>query len=66
MDSRTPRSAEQPGAEPVVCSRCGARAEAPQPTWTCSVEDGRRHYYCDDCSRANIRAIEGRLDSTWW
>ncbi|WP_267245945.1 hypothetical protein [Streptomyces sp. PR69] len=51
---------------PVVCSRCGKRAEDTPPTWTCSVENGVRHYFCDDCARANIRSIEGRLDSAWW
>ncbi|MFE6621739.1 hypothetical protein ACFZBP_33255 [Streptomyces sp. NPDC008086] len=50
----------------LVCARCGARADAPQPTWTCSVENGARHYICDTCSRENLRAIEGRLDSAWW
>ncbi|TQK52010.1 hypothetical protein FBY35_2435 [Streptomyces sp. SLBN-118] len=49
-----------------MCSHCGAVAEGPPPTWTCSVENGARHYFCDDCARANIRAIEGRLDSDWW
>ncbi|AZQ37269.1 MULTISPECIES: hypothetical protein [Streptomyces] len=57
-------SATEP--EPLVCARCGTRAEAPQPTWTCSVENGVRHYFCDTCSRENLRAIEGRLDSAWW
>ncbi|MGW3117268.1 hypothetical protein ACWDBW_08975 [Streptomyces sp. NPDC001107] len=57
-----------PAAEPqpLMCGRCGARAEGPQPTWTCSVESGVRQYFCDDCSRENLRAIEGRLDSAWW
>lgn len=50
----------------MVCARCGARAEGPQPTWTCSVENGVRQYICDTCSRENLRAIEGRLDSAWW
>ncbi|MDQ8702245.1 hypothetical protein RCO28_07030 [Streptomyces sp. LHD-70] len=68
MDPRTHHSAEQqPGAESVVCSRCGARAEGEQVTnWTCSVEDGMRRYFCDDCARTHLRAIEGRLDSSWW
>ncbi|MGF0170338.1 hypothetical protein ACQF36_07360 [Streptomyces sp. Marseille-Q5077] len=57
-------SATEP--QPLVCARCGARAEAPQPTWTCSVENGTRRYFCDTCSRENLRAIEGRLDSAWW
>ncbi|MCX5248799.1 hypothetical protein OG895_26865 [Streptomyces sp. NBC_00201] len=55
-------------AEPqaLICARCGARAESPPPTWTCSVENGVRQYICDTCSRENLRAIEGRLDSAWW
>ncbi|WP_369172247.1 hypothetical protein AB5J49_31450 [Streptomyces sp. R28] len=57
-------SAREP--QPFVCARCGAQAKAPQPTWTCSVENGIRHYICDSCSRENLRAIEGRLDSAWW
>ncbi|MFD3656205.1 hypothetical protein [Streptomyces sp. NPDC058620] len=58
----------EPGAERVVCARCGTAAHggtAP-PTWSCSVENGRRHYLCGDCARAHIRAIESRLDSAWW
>ncbi|MFE7860584.1 hypothetical protein [Streptomyces sp. NPDC057403] len=51
---------------PVVCARCGARAEGAPPTWTFSVEDGTRRHYCDACSREHLRAIEGRLDSAWW
>ncbi|WP_217239519.1 hypothetical protein [Streptomyces sp. AC555_RSS877] len=57
-------SAEQP--EALVCARCGTAAQAPQPTWMCSVENGVRQYFCDTCSRENLRAIEGRLDSAWW
>ncbi|WP_330356115.1 hypothetical protein [Streptomyces chartreusis] len=52
--------------EPLVCARCGTEARSPQPTWTCSVENGTRRYFCDKCSRENLRAIEGRLDSAWW
>ncbi|MER6994150.1 hypothetical protein [Streptomyces sp. NPDC000410] len=65
MDQQT-HHPEEPGAENVVCSRCGKVAEGPPPTWICSVEKGRRHYFCDECARANIRSIEGRLDSAWW
>ncbi|MEU8889689.1 hypothetical protein [Streptomyces sp. NPDC048442] len=55
------------GEETVVCAQCGTPAQggAP-PTWTCSVENGSRRYFCVDCARANLRAIEGRLDSSWW
>ncbi|MFF9067201.1 hypothetical protein ACF09E_17790 [Streptomyces sp. NPDC014891] len=58
-DARTPEG-------PLVCDRCGTTADTLPLTWTCSVENGRRCYYCEDCARANIRAIEGRLDSSWW
>jgi hypothetical protein len=53
-------------AAPVTCARCGTAADGTPPTWTCSVENGSRRYFCDDCARANIRAIESRLDSSWW
>ncbi|MGW2486955.1 hypothetical protein ACWCV9_07005 [Streptomyces sp. NPDC001606] len=58
-------STEEPRA-PVVCARCGTSAAGPPVTWTCSVENGARRYFCDRCSRENLRAIEGRLDSAWW
>ncbi|MDH2392451.1 hypothetical protein QCN29_27475 [Streptomyces sp. HNM0663] len=64
-DSARPEAA-RPDSEPVICSRCGKRAAAAPLTWTCSVENGVRRYFCDDCARANIRSIEGRLDSAWW
>lgn len=58
---------EEKKPEKTVCARCGARApESPPLTWICSVENGDRRYFCEDCSRSHIRAIEGRLDSSWW
>ncbi|MFD9425135.1 MULTISPECIES: hypothetical protein [unclassified Streptomyces] len=67
MDEET-HPPEQPGAARVVCARCGTAAdgETAPPTWICSVENGRRHYLCDDCARTHIRSIESRLDSAWW
>ncbi|MFF3885179.1 hypothetical protein [Streptomyces sp. NPDC001914] len=53
-------------AEKIVCAQCGTTAQGPRPTWTCSVENGTRLYFCDTCARSNLRAIEGRLDSAWW
>jgi hypothetical protein len=52
----------------VTCALCRAAApvDPPPVSWTCSVENGERKYVCEDCARANIRAIEGRLDSSWW
>jgi hypothetical protein len=54
--------------ETVACGRCGTGASGPIPpvTWTCSVENGTRIHFCDACARDNIRAIEGRIDSSWW
>ncbi|MFF5977339.1 hypothetical protein ACFY78_00665 [Streptomyces olindensis] len=53
-----------------MCARCGTSADdqtaGPPLTWTCSVEDGVRRYFCESCSRENLRSIEGRLDSDWW
>ncbi|MEU9334244.1 hypothetical protein AB0D49_13955 [Streptomyces sp. NPDC048290] len=53
-------------ARTLVCARCGTPAEGSRLTWTCSVENSVRQYFCDTCSRAHLRAIEGRLDSSWW
>ncbi|MFF4171418.1 hypothetical protein [Streptomyces sp. NPDC001744] len=64
-DARTPQE-PLPPEEPLACARCGTTADAPPLTWTCSVEDGRRVYFCEDCARAHLRAIEARLDSSWW
>jgi hypothetical protein len=50
----------------VTCGRCGATAEELPLTWTTSAERERTVYYCDRCSRENLRSIEGRLDSEWW
>ncbi|MFI8926100.1 hypothetical protein ACIG3E_00255 [Streptomyces sp. NPDC053474] len=63
MDQQPSQPAD---TENLVCSRCGTVADGRPPTWTCSVENGIRHYFCDTCARENIRAIEGRLDSAWW
>ncbi|WP_107400570.1 hypothetical protein [Streptomyces africanus] len=55
---------------PLVCDRCGTSAgtlaDGPPLTWTHSVENGVRRYFCETCSRENLRSIEGRLDSDWW
>lgn len=48
------------------CALCGATVEEVPLTWTSSVERGRKLYYCERCSRENVRAIEGRLDAEWF
>lgn len=50
----------------VTCARCATTAEELPLVWSSSAERGRTVYYCDACSRENLRAIEGRLDERWW
>ena len=52
----------------TTCDFCGRQEadEAKTLTWTTSVENGRKRVYCDECSRANLRAMEGKLDSEFW
>ncbi len=54
-----------------VCATCG---RVPRPdeqataalTWVHGVERDRPVWTCPECARANLRAIEGKLDSEWW
>ncbi|AXE80057.1 MULTISPECIES: hypothetical protein [Streptomyces] len=71
MDEETHHRNQQPAhrdADVVVCALCGTSAdsESAPPTWICSVENGRHQYFCEECARTHIRAIESRLDSAWW
>ncbi len=50
----------------VVCSRCGRSAAKPPLTWTHQVSKRGHEWLCDTCTRDNLRAIEGNLDSEWW
>ncbi len=52
----------------MTCSLCGRQEadEAKTLTWTTAVEHGRHTAYCDECSRKNLRAMEGKLDSEHW
>jgi hypothetical protein len=51
-----------------TCDFCGRQEEddATTLTWTTAVENGRHRTFCDACSRDNLRAMEGKLDSEWW
>lgn len=51
-----------------TCDFCGRHEtdEANMLAWTYSVENGRERIYCEECSRANLRAMEGKLDSDYW
>jgi hypothetical protein len=52
----------------TTCDFCGRQEsdESRTLTWTTAVENGRRLVYCDECSRANLRAMESKLDSEFW
>jgi hypothetical protein len=54
-------------AEPVVCARCGLRADVDDPAgrlgWLWSADGA---CYCPACSRMNVRAIEAKLDEEYW
>jgi hypothetical protein len=54
------------GSTTTICAICGTAHEGLPLMWTCSVENGRRLYFCDACSRRHLRSIEGRLDSLRW
>ncbi len=56
------------GRVPVTCDFCGATAPGDHPplTWSSAVENGQQRRYCDRCSRENLRAMEGKLDSDLW
>lgn len=71
VDEETQRRIRQPAQSDtavVTCALCGTSAdgEAAPPAWICSVENGRHQYFCEECARTHIRAIESRLDSAWW
>ena len=52
----------------TTCDFCGRQEAdgAKTLTWSMAVENGRKRVYCDDCSRANLRAMESKLDSELW
>jgi hypothetical protein len=54
-------------ADVVTCAWCGTTSSAETPLgWSSSVERGVLRWYCERCSRDNLRSIEGKLDSDWW
>ena len=65
-----PSPADTPPPAAVTCRRCATTAEQAPLTWSTAVEgrgqDRRVVHYCERCSRENVRAIEGRLDDSWW
>jgi len=54
---------------PLACATCGrqvADESEARLAWAFAVENGRRVWTCDLCSREHLRSIEGKLDSAWW
>jgi hypothetical protein len=53
-----------------TCARCGSTAEAPEgglpEGWSLSTERRGVERVCRDCTRANIRSIEGKLPEEYW
>ncbi len=35
-------------------------------TWSSVARDGAIDVLCADCTRDNVRSIEGKLDEEWW
>ncbi|MFC6287463.1 hypothetical protein ACFP3Q_12220 [Nocardioides sp. GCM10027113] len=54
--------------EPTTCDFCGRQESDPAKTltWSTAVENGRQRVFCEQCSRSNLRAMEGKLDSEFW
>ncbi|EWT00312.1 hypothetical protein N865_16365 [Intrasporangium oryzae NRRL B-24470] len=55
--------------KPLVCSTCGATPDdegRARLTWSRGTESGRTVWTCERCSREHVRAIEGKLDPSWW
>lgn len=52
---------------PAYCGVCGVVApDGAPPTWSMQSSERGLTVICADCTRANIRSIEGKLDEAWW
>lgn len=52
----------------LTCDFCGCQADegAATLTWSFAMENDRKMAFCEQCSRQNVRAMEGKLDSEYW
>lgn len=50
----------------VACCWCGTSVDDPPPTWTRQLGERGEEWVCERCTRENLRAIEGKLDTPWW
>ena len=54
-------------ASPAYCSWCGTQApDGAPPTWSMQTSERGVQLLCEDCTRANLRSIEAKLDGEWW
>jgi len=54
---------------PMACATCGripADDSTASLTWAFGIENSRKVWTCDSCSREHLRSIESKLDSTYW
>ena len=53
--------------ERTTCGVCGSVVEGPAPvTWSTQTSARGLTWLCEQCTRDNLRSIEGRLDEAWW
>lgn len=52
----------------LTCDGCGLlhEGETPPVTWSLSMEHGQAVRLCETCTRDNLRAMEGKLDRSYW
>ena len=53
---------------PVLCDLCGKPSDGDQPSlnWSLAMERGQVKRYCEECTRQNLRSMEGRLQPEHW
>ncbi len=53
-----------------TCARCGDTAPGAAgglpDGWSLATDRRGVSFHCASCTRANLRAIEGKLDEEWW
>jgi len=54
-------------ASGVSCSLCGTTVPEAPISWMLETEPRRgQRWVCDRCAREHVRAIESKLDQSWW
>ncbi len=58
---------KKPAESFVTCGYCGmVETGGAPPTWSMQTSERGVQLICADCTRANLRSIEGKLDTDWW